>query len=132
MDIVQDNQPIPDIETAKLAVELIKQIIALASGVLALSATFIQRISSISWVAILLLGISWILLLISIGFGLNTISTIIGSHLYRTINWSSGKGKVSAEVSKWAFFGGISVFILFALILIIQDAIAMHLKAIPK
>lgn len=100
----------------KVALEWIKQIITLSSGIIVLSATFISSIfNQLNW-SIWLLIISWVLLLLSIVFGLNTISTITYSRIHHDDSWSSGKGKNYACAAKWLFMAGISIFVIFALI----------------
>lgn len=65
----------------RLAIEWIKQLITLSSGIIVLSATFITTIFElINW-SIWLLIISWVALLLSIVNGLNSISVIIQSRI---------------------------------------------------
>jgi len=103
-----------DIEAHKVALELMKQIITLASGVLALSATFLEKLSSMSFLLLIVLAVSWLALLVSVFFGLETISAIVKSRLDPDYQWSKGYGKDSARISKYTFVGGIALFALFA------------------
>jgi ABC-type transport system involved in multi-copper enzyme maturation permease subunit len=98
----------------EVALELMKQLITLASGVLALSATFISGLEGKSIGLILVLLSSWVLLLVSISFGLQTISVIVKSRLKSNDDWSMGYGRKSAWISKYAFTAGIGAFAVFA------------------
>lgn len=101
----------------KAALELMKQLITLASGVLALSATFIERFQDLSTFLLILLAFSWLALVVSIFFGLGTISAIVQSRLHPgETDWSIGYGRTSALISKYGFFGGITLFAIFAFI----------------
>lgn len=98
---------------AQVALEYIKQIITLASGILALSGTFIEKlVKDISYPTILLLA-SWLLLLVSVYYGLATISTIVKSKLKNDQEWATGYGKRCATICKMTFIAGIAVFLIF-------------------
>jgi hypothetical protein len=100
-------------DAAQVALEYIKQIITLASGILALSGTFIEKlVKTVSYHAALL-PLAWILLLTSVYFGLATISTIVKSKLKDDQNWAEGRGKQYATICKLTFVGGIGVFLVF-------------------
>lgn len=99
----------------EVALEWLKQIITLSSGIIVLSATFIGTIfKQMNW-SIWLLVLSWVLFLVSIVFALETISVITQSRIEENQEWSKGKGRVYAKVAKWLFLTGIFLFILFAL-----------------
>ncbi|MFC2141247.1 hypothetical protein ACFLQP_03010, partial [Acidobacteriota bacterium] len=99
-----------------IALEWIKQIITLSTGIIVLSATFITTIfNKLNW-SIGLLIISWILLLLAIIFGLETISVITNSRIHQDMLWTKGSGKKKIKATKWLFINGISFFIVFALI----------------
>ena len=100
----------------QIALELLKQIIALAAGVFAISATFIDNFSSVGLASITVLIVSWLLLILSVLFGLEAISAIVKARVSPDHDWSKGKGKVSASTSKYLFVAGIAAFALFALI----------------
>jgi hypothetical protein len=100
----------------QVALELMKQLITLASGVLALSATFIEKFGVIPRPALLLLGLSWLSLVLSVFFGLETISAIVKSRLNPTQLWSEGRGKHTAIVCKYSFVVGIFLFAGFAIL----------------
>src|SRR5438477_9497274 len=98
-------------DAAQVALEYIKQIITLASGILALSGTFIEKlVKTVSYHAALL-PLAWILLLTSVYFGLATISTIVKSKLKNDQEWAEGRGKQYATICKLTFVGGIGVFL---------------------
>jgi len=104
----------------EVALEFTKQLITLSSGVIVLSGTFIEKIADLELLLIILLGLSWIILLVSIFCGLETISAIIKSRLDNNDNWSTGYGRTSAQLSKYCFTAGISFFVVFAIISILQ------------
>ena len=117
MDLTQGNdeteQDTSD-DAHQIALELMKQIITLASGVVALSATFLEKLH-IETLSMLILGLSWAALVVSILYGLQTISAIVKSRLNANREWSRGRGQNYARISKYAFVVGISLFALFAL-----------------
>jgi hypothetical protein len=101
----------PDVQAA---LEFLKQIIALASGVLAISATFIEKFWTPKWQLQGLLSLSWLLLVTAILAGLQGLSSLVqvlrrpdlGSSTIAARNW--------ARLSKWTFIVGIAGFCLFA------------------
>lgn len=103
------------LKAEEAALELMKQLIALASGVLALSATFVGRLQDTSVYFVSLLALSWLSLVISIFFGIQTLSAIVQSRLTPDeTDWSSGYGWKSAKISKYGFVIGIALFAIFA------------------
>jgi hypothetical protein len=104
-----------DDDAAHAALEYIKQIIALASGILALSGTFIEKLVKIIGWHTVALPVAWILLLTSIYCGLATISTIVKSKLNGNQDWAEGTGKRYAQACKISFVGGIGLFLIFVL-----------------
>lgn len=106
------SQPRSDADT--IAVDFAKQLIALAAGVLALSGTFITSIAVQSLLLLGVLATSWILLLVSIFCGLQTMSAIVLSRLHNDEEWSKGRAKRFAAMAKWTFFVAVVVFALYA------------------
>jgi hypothetical protein len=106
-------------EASHVAVEWVKQLITLSSGIIAVSAAFLYQVKDLSWYFFIPLVISWGLLLISIIYGLNTISGIVGFHLDNLHDWSEGTCKTNAIICKHAFISGICFFVIFGLIIII-------------
>ena len=105
----------------KAALELLKQLITLSSGVLALSATFITRLNGINDITLILLACSWVLLLISVFFSIQSISCIVPSRLSNNHKiWSEGYGRVSGMISKYCFFAGILIFVFSAFLYLLQ------------
>ena len=98
------------------ALELMKQLITLASGVLALSAAFVDKLPKAPKYMFLVLFVSWLALVISIFFGLKTISAIVKSRLNSDIAWSKGEGKRYARFCQNSFLGGIALFAVFAFV----------------
>jgi len=108
--------PILNNDAHQLALEWIKQIITLSSGIIVLSATFITSIfKQLNW-SIWILIISWVSLLLSIVYGLNTISVMIQSRIDQDDEWHSGCGRAYAKAAKLFFIAGIFLFGIFALI----------------
>jgi Na+/H+ antiporter NhaC len=103
-----------------VAIDFAKQLIALAAGVLALSGTFITKIAAQSLLLLFVLAASWVLLLVSIFCGLQTMSAIILSRLHHDEEWSRGRAKHFASVSKWTFFVAVAVFALYAFLSVTQ------------
>jgi hypothetical protein len=103
-------------EAGPIALELMKQLITLSSGVLALSAAFLDKFRvSHSWEYLPLI-ISWVLLIASLITALNVISAMVQSRLKPEREWHTGRAKLFGRISKIAFVLGISSFGLFALL----------------
>jgi hypothetical protein len=100
---------------ADTALELMKQLIALSSGVLALSATFVGEFSTKSLFLIFILALAWLSLTVSVLAGIQTISAIVKSRLDENYDWSAGWGRTTARISKFGFVFGLGLFALFAL-----------------
>jgi hypothetical protein len=99
---------------ADFALEWVKQVITLASGIVALSATFLEKITTnINWTLILLI-MSWGCFIASVMTGLETISTIAKSHLDDNNDWSIDSGYRYAKACKILFIVGFCLFCLFA------------------
>lgn len=103
-------------EAADTALELMKQLITLSSGVLALGAAFLDKFRIDSRVEYALLALAWALLIVAIATALDTISAIVKSHLTPEHRWHTGRGQMAARISKWAFVLGITCFGIFALV----------------
>jgi hypothetical protein len=103
-----------DTDAHQIALELMKQLITLSSGVIVLGATFLEKFGADSMIHRVLLGLSWLALVTSIFCGLQTISAIVKSRLNSEHQWSEGSGKVYARASKYAFVVGIFLFATFA------------------
>lgn len=120
MDIDRDKT-----DAHQIALELMKQIITLGSGVVALSATFLEKFE-ICTVSLALLALSWSSLLFSIFFGLQTISAIVKSRLNTEHDWSTGDGQRYARYSKYAFIVGIVLFAAFAFTSFLMARVGRH------
>jgi hypothetical protein len=103
----------------EVALELIKQLITLSAGVLALSATFIDKLPRGPSYILLVLLVSWLALVLSIYCGLKTISTIVKSRLESNDEWSKNEGKKYARACQNLFLGGIAIFASFTFISLI-------------
>jgi hypothetical protein len=100
----------------QIALEFLKQLITLSSGVLALSAAFIENFFPASLLQSIFLFTSWVCLALSIYFGLQAISEIVQSRLMPGLNWANGPGRRYAAASKNFFVVGIILFAVFAFI----------------
>ncbi len=104
------------------AIELMKLLITLSAGVLALSGTFILQFRAHPWWPFILLAVSWIALVIAIVSALTSISAIVKSRLHGDDLWSTGKRKRAAQTSKVGFIVGIACFGIFALTILFTRA----------
>ena len=104
----------PPSDAHKIALELLKQLITLSSGVLALSATFVEKFAAVTPWVISVLVLSWVCLIASILLGLEAISAIVKARLSPDFDWSEGRGKWTAAASKYSFVAGIALFAVFA------------------
>ena|SRR6266404_4429324 len=98
------------------ALELMKQLITLSAGVLALSATFIDKLPKAPSYMLTVLVLSWLALVFSLYCGLKTISAIVKSRLDGNQDWSKGDGKIYALCCEYGFVSGIVIFVLFAFV----------------
>ncbi len=112
----------------KVALELLKQLITLASGVLALSATFIEKLTPASTLGLLVLALAWIALLASVFGGLQAMSAVVKSRLDPDHDWSTGTGQFYARLAKYGFVLGILLFALFAFL----SAMARPSAGVPE
>ena len=113
-----------DTDAHEIALELMKQLITLSSGVVVLGATFLEKFGAPSLIHGVLLGLSWLALITSIFCGLQTISAIVKSRLNSEHQWSEGSGKAYARVSKYAFVIGIFLFAMFAFLSFVSPNLA--------
>ena len=121
-EVEQDPEPSTVSGADEAALELMKQLITLASGVLALGAAFIDKLPKSSVYLLAILVLSWVALVASIFFGLRTISAIVKSRLLSNTEWSRGKGRKYGRLSQAGFIGGIILFAAFALTSLIVPA----------
>ena len=99
-------EPKPEL-AADAALELMKQLITLSSGVLALSATFIEKLEPVGPLSIGGLIVAWLALVVAVIAALDAISAIVKSRLKPEFDWSTGRGQSAAAVSKYSFVVGI-------------------------
>lgn len=99
---------------ADTALELMKQLITLSSGVLALSAAFIGNFSTTLISLLFILVVAWMSLTIAVLAGIETISAIVKSRLLPEYDWSCGRGLTMARISKYSFVLGLALFAIFA------------------
>jgi hypothetical protein len=110
------------------ALELIKQLITLAAGVLALTATFIDKLPKGPSYMLVFLLTSWLALVISLACGLQAISAIVKSRLGNDQEWSRGAGKKYTTWCKYFFIGGIVVLAIFAFVSLSYPQVPLILK----
>ncbi len=118
-ELRQKNRNGPAADTA---LELMKQLITLSSGVLALSATFIGNFSTASVSLLTVLVAAWVFLTIAVLAGLETISAIVKSRLLPEYDWSRGRGLKTARVSKYSFVLGLALFAIFAFLTLFSES----------
>jgi hypothetical protein len=107
--------PPPDTKKAgETALELLKQLIALSSGVLALSATFIDKLRPSHWALLTLLAGSWIALIIAVAAGIQAMSATVKAFHRPEFSFTEEKLRRYARTSKYSFLAGITLFALFA------------------
>ncbi len=94
---------------ADAALELMKQLITLSSGVLALSATFIEKLEPVGPWYVGALVFAWLALVVALIAALETISAIVKSRLKPEFDWSTGRGRRAASISKYSFVVGIAL-----------------------
>jgi hypothetical protein len=116
---INDSQERETVEPARsradeAALELMKQLITLSSGVLALGAAFIDKLPKTPKYFLTFLFLSWVALILSLIFGLKTISAIVKSRLDSDDEWSRGKGRTFGRISQSSFLSGIGLFATFA------------------
>lgn len=124
MDL-ETNEGIPESEqdepgngAESVARDLLKQLITLAAGVLALSATFIEKIAPLPTPLLIVLAGSWLALITSVFCGLQTMSIMVKSKINSDDEWSKGRGRRYAQISKYGFVVGIALFAAFAMLLL--------------
>jgi len=101
-------------DATETTLELLKQLIALSSGVLALSATFLEKFWSDRIELQALLALSWALLMVSTICGLQAISSMVQFLRHPDFAWSADALRKWARASKWCFVAGIASFAIFA------------------
>jgi len=99
---------------AEHAVEYLKQIITLSSGILALSATFLANGAMSSWHEFIFLLLAWTALALAVFFSLQTISAIIKSGINTDFAWHENPGKRTASMAKYTFIAGLVLFVIAA------------------
>jgi uncharacterized BrkB/YihY/UPF0761 family membrane protein len=119
-EVEEPDGPEPGCEADAAALELMKQLITLAAGVLALSATFLEKIGAQPLEFLMVLALSWISLIASVFFGLQTMSVIVKSRINKSDEWSKGRGRTYARNSKFGFLCGITLFAVFAFLLLLN------------
>lgn len=115
-----DEPEEPGCEADSAALDLVKQLITLAAGVLALSATFLEKIGAQPLGLLIVLALSWLSLIASVFFGLQTMSVIVKSRINKSDEWSRGRGRAYARNSKFGFLCGITLFAVFAFLLLVN------------
>ncbi len=98
----------------EVALEWLKQLITLSSGIVAFSGTFVPLVSEILKWPLVLLGVSWLLFIVVIVLCLEVVSAITYSRLHNDDNWAQGKFKTMALIAKWCFIGGMILFVAFS------------------
>ena len=128
--------PTPPGDAHEVALEYLKQVIALAAGVLALSATFVEKLGAAGTVAMVVMGFGWLALTAAVYFGLEAISAIVKSRLNPLYKWSDGYGRNAAEASKYCFVVGLALVAVFSMLALSthgRDGLEIDLKVhVPR
>ncbi len=103
-----EQNPESQLRTAIL--ELLKQLIGLAAGVIALSAAFADKLAPHFGVAAGGLGASWLMLIASLFFGLQAMSALVKSLKEPDFSWAADALRRNARLSKDFFLFGIFLF----------------------
>src|SRR5712692_1966781 len=93
-----EQNPESQLRTAIL--ELLKQLIGLAAGVIALSAAFADKLAPHFGVAARGLGASWLMLIASLFFGLQAMSALVKSLKEPDFSWAADALRRNARLSK--------------------------------
>jgi hypothetical protein len=105
--------------------DFIKLIISLASGVIALSATFVPKFSDHSPITMGILFVSWLLFAASIFFGIRTLTILTRCIMNGTELWWNQIVR-TARLCWWCFLIGIGALIIFAGIAFWVDRQSCH------
>lgn len=108
-----------------IALDLLKQLITLSSGILALSATFVPNIGKLGWVSLCLLVAAWSAMLVSLAFGIQSISAMVQSAIEQDAKWTTGTARTLGQVCKWAFVFGLVLFSTFALAVMLTGTLTL-------
>lgn len=114
MDLTTPPEKRDEKTAGTAALELLRQLITLASGVLALSSTFIDKLWSPIIDLQILLAFAWIVLAASIIAGLQAMSALVQGALQPDFSWTDASARNWALASKWTFIIGIAAFALYA------------------
>jgi hypothetical protein len=111
----QSDDPTPNQDKADdISLDLIKQMITLSSGVLALSATFIEKFATPRLNLIGLLAVAWLLLLLAVYAGVQAMSAMVQVWAHPEFDWVRDQLIRYARTSKYCFAVGIACFAVFA------------------
>ena len=114
----QDLLPDPKDDAHHVALEYLKHVITLAAGVLALSATFVEKATLFNKWGLVVLGFGWLALAGAVFFGLEAISAIVKSRLRPEYKWHAGYGRQAFAVSKYSFVAGLLLIAIFAILVL--------------
>ncbi|HZE70019.1 MAG TPA: hypothetical protein VE135_10905 [Pyrinomonadaceae bacterium] len=135
--VVTESKPPESTKADEAALELMKQLITLASGVLALGAAFVDKLPKTPVYLLVLLFLSWTALIISLIYGIRTISTIVKSRLNSDDEWSRGEGRTFGRRCQTSFLIGIGLFAAFAFVSLAwpssnKEATRVHIEAVDQ
>ena len=103
-------------DSIKIVQDITKQLITLASGILALSATFLRSIVGSSPTAICLICTSWILITASIVFGILTLSSLVNKLKNNKYEPFATPTTIPAIIQWVTFIAGITFFWIFVIV----------------
>lgn len=103
-------------DSIKLVQDITKQLITLGSAILALSATFLKSIVGSYPLSIFLICISWILITISIIFGIITLASLVDKLKNNIYDPFATPTRTPAIIQWITFVIGITLFLIFVIV----------------
>lgn len=117
-------------EASKTGLELMKQIATLASAVLVLSGTFAGTMLPVPPYVLILLGLSWLILVLALLCSIQSMSAIVQSQMDNSNEWHSGSARKWGTAAKWLFVSGVAVLMVFAATGSILKATTKHVQEV--
>jgi hypothetical protein len=110
--------------------ELAKLLISLSSAIIAISATFVEKHTARVSYLVILLPIAWILLLVSLFYGIKSLIAFVNAQQTNSSNWW-GLTKPPLRTSWVSFRWGVIILSIYAFLVSILYAFNLSLLPIP-
>ena len=101
--------------------DLAKLIISLSSGIIAISATFVEKHTQGVRLVVVLLAISWILLIVSIFYGIKALITLVNAEQQDAQNWW-GMTRIPLRIAWNHFRAGVVTLTVYAFVVSVTYA----------